>query len=149
VFDIRFFVGPHVDVGERLGTITIGKDVETFISPIGFWQTDDYELQWRQAAQRLMDGADRSGFFISVADPAQVELYRWWPVWREGDAVFIHEQLVLLRQLGEPFNLRNPYRHVGERQQISEDGHRISEWRVAIQDIAAFLERHPTFRVPT
>ena len=148
MFELAFTPGPHVDVGQRFGTITVGIHTETFVAQIGYWSQQDYERQWHAAARRLLDGCDRSGFLVSVADPACVEIFRWWPAWREGGRVYVHEQLILLREFDPPFDLADPYRHVGEREQISAEGARISEWRVRIADVAAFVERHAGYHVP-
>lgn len=116
---------------------------------IGYWGEREYERHWLSAAQRLLRGEERSGFLVSVADPALAEVFRWWPAWREGERVYFHEQILLIRELDPPFDLADPYQHVGERRQISDEGARIAEWRVTVDDVAAFVGRHPDYNVPT
>ena len=146
MFDIRFELGHEVDLGNRVGSIAIDSHIERFRSPVAYWSLRDYERQWIEAAHRLLADYD-TVFLTSVADPAQVEVIRGWPMWREDEIIYVHERLFVLNQLEAKFDPAEPYSHVGARQQISADG-RISEWRLRVQDISRFLERRTGQYVP-
>lgn len=64
-------------------------------------------------------------------------LLNWWPMWREGDTVFFHEQLLLERPAGWQWS--NPRAHVHARERRSEDGDLLSEWTLPVDVVAAFL----------
>jgi hypothetical protein len=146
MFDIRFELGPEVDLGNRLGSITLGSHIERFRSPVAYWSLRDYERQWIAAAQRLLTQPE-TVFLTSVPDPEAAEVIRGWPMWREEDLIYVHERLFVLKQLNHKFDVDQPYSHVGQRLQIGEDG-RISEWRVTVQDISSFLQRRADQYVP-
>jgi hypothetical protein len=116
------------------GRTTIGDFTETFLAPLDFWNREDYERQWMEAARRLLDGADRTGFFTEAR-------WRWWTMWLEGDEVIVHEQILVPEALIEPLDPTDPYHQIGVRRAHSEDGEPISEWRLAVSDIREFVER--------
>jgi len=80
----------------------------------------DYERHWIEAARRLLVGADRTGFFSSA-------FQFWWTMWRKGQDLFVHEQLIIEATLLEPFDPSDPYRQIGERKTEDEDGKALSE----------------------
>jgi hypothetical protein len=47
--------------------------------------------------------------------------------------------LLFLDEIKEPFDLSNPHQYVRDRETVSEEGYRISEWEVSLADITAFL----------
>ena len=65
-----------------------------------------------------------------------------------GEKVLVQERLFLAEQLGGPFDLEHPEVHLGPRQEISDEGLRISQWTVALRDVAAFVERRRRSSVP-
>jgi hypothetical protein len=77
-------------------------------------------------------------------DPVNSNFLMWWPVWRVDDKVFVQNQMLFLDHLEDPFNLLDPFRHIGDRSTISEDGRPISEWTITSNDMAAFVEGHNT-----
>lgn len=72
-------------------------------------------------------------------DPESANFIMWWPVYRLGDEVRFHSQLLLMSDLPGPFELTDLYRHVLPYQQTNEDGDRISEWTVPIGELATYL----------
>ena len=116
------------------GRTTLGNHREEFLAALDPWSRADYERHWIEAARRLLGGADRTGFFTSA--------FRfWWVMWREGNTLFVHEQLMVPETLIAPFDLANAYRQIGERRTFSEDGQRVSEWHLELSDIRDFVER--------
>jgi hypothetical protein len=141
MFDIEFVSDSPEPADDELpdamvlrGRTTIGDLTETFLAPLGFWSREDYEQQWIEAARRLLQGADRTGFFTEA-------MWRWWTMWVAGDEVVVHEQILVPEALIEPLDPTDPYRQIGERETHSEDGEPISEWRLALSDIQEFVER--------
>ncbi len=107
------------------------------------WSRADYERQWCEAAERLAAGAPSTAFFTTA-------FKFWWPMWRDGAAVLAHEEFLhpdRLAVLGPAPDLsRAPYQLVGEYRAVTEDGERLSEWRLTFADIEAFLARRQGLR---
>ena len=148
VFDIEFITDEpqHLDEGEDAwvalrGRTTLGDYQEEFLASLGHWSRADYQRQWIEAAQRLLAGADRTGFFTSA-------FQFWWVMWHEREAVYVHEQLLVEETLMAPFDPADPYRQIGVRYTVSEDGNEVSEWRLEFADIEAFVARRVSEYAP-
>ena len=148
MFDIAFIAdepeqfdeGEYVSVALR-GRTTLGDYQEEFLASLRYWSRTDYERQWVEAARRLLAGAEHTGFFTSA-------FQFWWVMWRDGETVYVHEQLLTREGLVAPFDPADPYRQIGERYTISEDGGTVSEWRLGVVDIEAFVARRASEYVP-
>ena len=142
MFDIEL-LGPPEGEGERLfswGRITLGPFTDEFQAPLFDWAPGDYTAQWLEAAGRLAKGAPVAVFLTHMKHP-QADYHLGWPAWREGDRVFVQERLFLREQMSGDFDPEYPEVHAGARQEISEEGERISQWEVSMRDVLAFLER--------
>ena len=109
-------MGPPEGEGERLynwGRITLGHFQEDFQAPLYDWAPGDYEAQWVEAAERLVDGSPVVVFLTHMVHPT-APYHIGWPAWREGDVVHV---------------------------QHSIEGQPISQWRVTVADVAQFLDR--------
>ncbi len=137
MFAIAFEPTRRVTPRETLGRITIGRFSERFSSGIGFWKRKDYEAQWTEGVARLLQGYRRSALITDISRPPTANFFVWWPMWREGEVVFVQNHLFLMSRLRGPFHLANPYVHVGRRRTESSEG-RISEWRTTIAELARF-----------
>ena len=134
---------PNLDPGvaASLGVIQIGSFQERFTSSLIYWSADDYKRHWRQAVQRILHSFDASCLITSMVDPATGNHIFWWPMYRVNERVFIQNHVLFFDQLQSPFDERNPFSSVTERQTIDEDGNRISEWSVRIDDLEEFLKK--------
>ena len=148
MFDIEFIADEpeHLDEGEDAwvalrGRTTLADYQEEFLATLGTWSRADYQRQWIEAAQRLLGGADRTVFITSAFQFC-------WAMWREGEMVYVHEQLLAEETLIAPFDAANPYRQIAERYAGTEDGNEISEWRLNIADIEAFVARRVSTYAP-
>jgi hypothetical protein len=91
-------------------------------------------------ARRLVQGASVAVFLTHMLRPDAL-YHLGWPAWREGDRVYVQERLFLPDQLDGPFDPEYPEVHAGPRRARSVEGEPISEWQIAMRDVAAFLER--------
>jgi hypothetical protein len=140
MFDIAFISSePEIDDEGRvtlLGEITLGTDSERFLASLSVWTRKDYERQWKEAAQYLVDGGERTAFFTSAFG-------MWWQMWQDEGDIRVQEQLLhadRLALLPQPLDLtRTPYELIEDYQRITEDGEAISEWRLTVRDIERFL----------
>ena len=132
------FVKGYIDFGVETKT---HRREEWFISPLRLWSVQDYEKHWREALERMVHGQDRSALIVSLGSLTPDNYVGGWPMWRFGETVKFHEQMLFLSQLEQPFDLASPYIHVGD--YYNEPGEdrplRFSEWEVSVSDMAAFL----------
>lgn len=143
MFDIRLVTrAPELQDGgcETIrGEIRLGDYREGFRAPLGPWTPGDYERQWRQAAERLLAGQPAAFWTV----PWQF----WWVAWPEEDAVAVQEHLLTADRLGAyacgpvPGPGTAPYELIGSRESQTEDGVSVSEWRVPLTSVCAWLSR--------
>jgi len=143
VFDIRFLDAPPEPLEEAgfglWGEVTLGAYRERFLAPLGVWSRERYERQWREAAERFLEGAERTAFFT-------VAWQFWWTMARDGQTVLVQEELITGERtevLGSapdpdvvPYELLKPIRCQ------SDDGQQISTWHITLADVVAFAARH-------
>jgi hypothetical protein len=149
VFDIEL-IGPPEGEGDGLfnwGRLTLGHLREEFQAPLYEWAPGDYAAHWLESAHRLVSGSPVAVFLTHMARP-DADYHLGWPAWREGDRVYLQERLFLREQLTGPFDPEYPEVHAGPRQELSPEGERISQWEVALRDVAAFVERRRRSHVP-
>ena len=122
------------------GRIIIGDFSETFEADLSHWSPQRYRQQWAEAVSRVLSGAP-AVFVTAMLPPASANFIWWWPAWREGDHVLVQSQMLLLDQLDEPFDEADPYKSLGVRSRMSEDGYGISTWEASVAEVEAFGER--------
>jgi hypothetical protein len=121
------------------GEIRIGGFSERFETSLFYWDKTTYRAQWRGAARQLLVG-DRAGFITSFTEPTTANFIRWWVAYRSDESIFFQEQMLFMDQLVAPFDVSKPEGSVRDRQTVTEDGHRISEWTTTTSAIRTFLE---------
>lgn len=144
-FDIRFTDETHTDLEtgttSRAGVITVGTFRESFVSLLPFWDERRYERHWHDAVQRLINTDCDSCLISSIADPSVSEILFWWPMYRDGERVYVQNSILLYSALSSPFNPADPFSSVPPRTMINEVGERVSEWCVDLEELRAFLAR--------
>ena len=133
------FMKGYIDFGIES---KVQRREEWFIPPLHLWSVQDYQKHWIEALERMVHGHDQSALIVSLGSLMPDDYIGWWPMWRFGEIVKFHEQMLILSELKQPFELDNSYVHVGEyiSPEVDEDGHRVSEWEVPVSDMAAFLK---------
>ena len=150
MFDLQFISRPETDDEGRVymrGAITLGDWREEFLAPLGPWTMADYTLAWLAAAERLVAGAPRVGFLHHFAH-LDAEYHFYWQAWREGQRVYFQEGLLLTEQLAAAFRPDSLDVHVKARTEVTQDGERVSQWQVDLEDIVAYVERRRPSPVP-
>jgi hypothetical protein len=125
---------------EASGTIVIGDFTETFADPLGFWDESDYRRSWRRAFD-VLDAGPRSGscLMTSMADPRNSNFLVCWPMYREGEGVYIQHAIFFLDKVGAAFEPAAPWGCVGPRRGMDEDGNKISEWVTSMDSLRGFF----------
>lgn len=128
------------------GEIVIGNFRETFVGSLVFWSLEEYDFHWRKALERLIAVGDRSALITDYVEPPAYPYSGghiiWWPLYRDGDAVYVQNQLLFFAHLSQPFSPERPWDSVRDRRVVNEDGQKISEWVTTAEDIRHFLSRH-------
>lgn len=140
MFKIESIKQPSIEYGELCmrGRITIAEFSEEFLSSLTFWNPEQYRSQWVDAAKRIASGQERSAFITDMRDPQSSNYVTWWPIYVVGRLAVFHQQILFMDQLGQPFDLSNPYRHLSKFLSTSEDGLPISSWRIDLDEIKSF-----------
>jgi hypothetical protein len=123
VFSIRVVPSSEPPAFSRhLGQIVIGDFSETFA--IGFPSSVvcQLEARWKAELRRLVEGAPA---VMLIHDPRLA-----WVIWREGDHCYVQQVL----------SADGTFSDTEKRETLSEDGHRISEWTIAISEMSRFVE---------
>jgi hypothetical protein len=123
-----------------IGVLTLCEFSEHFSAPVSFWGVADYQKSWEAGLRRLLGGATVSCLATSVTDPADANFFDVWPLYRSGDDIYVQNRLLFLDQLPHAFDLSAPWESVGPRRATTEDGDKISEWQVSLDDIREFLD---------
>ena len=141
MFSLEFITGPLTENGElsQRGQITLGDFSEHFISPLVFWTPADYERQWIEGAQRIVDGAERSCFVTAMRESPFSGVVFLWPAYRVGQDVYLQHRLILPEHVNGSFDPSDPYAQVDPRQTLSADRERLSEWQIDLSDVARFV----------
>jgi hypothetical protein len=149
VFDIQL-IGRPEGTGDDLfiwGRLTLGRMQEEFQAPLYEWAPGDYAAHWLESAQRLLAGAPVAVFLTYMVRP-DAPYHIGWPAWRDGDRVYVQERLFVCDQLSGPFDPEFPEVHVGPHRTLSVEGKPVSQWEIALSDVAAFVERRRGSQVP-
>jgi hypothetical protein len=141
MFYIGFTTAVRVDDEgwhHAMGGIELGASSDDFAADLHFWNTADYEAQWREGVARLAAGHASSALVTSYRGP-DAAFHSMWPMWRVGNTVFVQERRVLddtiiASRVSEQF-----YARVGDRRTRNEDGAPIREWAVPFADMLSFL----------
>jgi CdiI N-terminal domain len=139
-FSIGFTGFDEDDPLVALGELRLGEVHEYFQSVLGFWELGDYTKSWAIGLRRILAGASISCLATSVTDPATANFIETWPLYREGADVYVHNKYLFLDQLTSEFDPTAPWGSIGPRSVVNEDGQRISEWKVRLDDIRYFLD---------
>lgn len=143
-FSIEFLEEPVLDLRPdekaAYGMLTIGAFQERFVVPLGFWEVAHYRKHWRDSLTRITESRLTSCLITAMYDPSKANFIHWWPLYPDADLVRIQNQLLFLRDLREPFDVRNPFRFIPPRETVSDEGEPISEWVVTLEEIMWFLQ---------
>jgi hypothetical protein len=129
---------------DRIGFIQIGNFKEEFCIAMEPWSPGTYEKQWREGLERILDGEAKSAIVTSFTlpsdPPCPSDHYVWWPLYSNGEIVYVHNQLKFYEHLDADFDESKLYEYIDERTTVTEDGDQISEWHMPKEWIRKFLD---------
>jgi hypothetical protein len=121
------------------GIISIEDYSERFLASLQYWTLQEYEQHWQRAIVHILTGAEKSCLITSMLDPKIANYIFWWPIYRNGDIIYIQNHLLLMDQIKTAFDEKNPYMCIPDRAVLSEEGQKISEWKTNISSLEEFL----------
>jgi hypothetical protein len=92
----------------------------------------------------ICEGNAKSCLITSMFDPLTANFIFWWTLYLDGNIVHIQNQILFLDELDKPFSKLNPYEFIRERKTVSDEGDKISEWDISVDDIKVYLDRYHT-----
>lgn len=141
MFSIEVVELAHLaDSSTALGRITVGGFSETFEMSLTYWNAEEYRASWRDALEMLVHRNNAISCLVSsITDPSASNFVFCWPLYRNGDDVFVQNAVVFLEGLTEPFDPARPWLSVLPHASVDEDGNRISEWLTDVSQVRGFL----------
>jgi hypothetical protein len=141
-FSIRFLdEDPYIEEGmapAARGLLSIGNWKEEFYSSLFLWNRADYEIQWRNAIDDILNGGHKSALITEYLTPQVSSHLVWWPMYRQGETVFLQNHLLFFDHLHQPFSPASPYASLMDRKTVGEAGESISEWNFGLADLESF-----------
>jgi hypothetical protein len=110
--------------------------VEDFESPLWFWKTADYERQWTQGIQRILEGEPKSCLITALIEPIQPADYvfgSWWKLYVDGVNVIVQHQLLIGDVVGAAFAVTDPYSAVPDYRPPTAEGESLSSWTTSLR----------------
>lgn len=115
---------------EGFGEIQIGDFKESFQSDHSFWTKQQYEAQWHSADCMLKNGKVAC-FATSISDPDNANFFRTWVCYPIAGELVFQEHILFTSELELPIDIGNLHQYVHPYESTTEDGDRLSEWRIS------------------
>ncbi|WP_328411548.1 hypothetical protein OG542_15905 [Streptomyces violaceus] len=146
MIDIRVVSAPSpadAEVGGgAVGRITVRDFGESFPMDLTYWDVENYQASWIRALRRLERGDGATSCLISsITNPATSNFVFCWPLYKFADIIYVQSSIIFLEELDQAFVPDEPWRCVGPRSTVDEDGNEISEWQATVDEVREFLHR--------
>lgn len=123
------------------GTLRLGEAIEGFAANLSVWSKRDYESHWRRELLALVRGQSKAALVVSYNDPQAASNMEIWRVYRDGECLHFQNQILWYSDLPPAFDILEMSRYMSDRQVVTAEGHRISEWDVSLREVELFLRR--------
>lgn len=121
------------------GRIELSGSIERFFSPVSFWTREQYIDNWKHSFAEGYKSKTHSALVVSMRDPRQANFLILWVLYYRGDRVFVQNRILFLEDIIEGFKISNLNDYIDERATVNEEGVRISEWEVSLEDVLVFF----------
>ena len=115
--------------------IDINNFSERFQAPLTVWDVERYKQQWEDAIARILAGEAKNYLVAGLRDPWGSDFISLFALYREGDEIFIQNQIILCEGNEERIAKMDLLDLVEKRETHTEDGEEISEWKVSIDEL--------------
>ncbi|MBD9383653.1 hypothetical protein IB257_20330 [Achromobacter sp. ACM03] len=138
--DLSHEVLTRFDEEGLLGEIEINGYKENFFSPVRFWSRMDYLKSWKKSLDQGLQSHGHAALATSMYDPNSSNFVFCWVIYIESEQAYIQNHVIFLNELSVPFVPEDINLHIYPREEISEDGMKISQWSVDTASVAQFSE---------
>jgi hypothetical protein len=145
-FSINFLDGPleypfdDSSVPAARGVIVLNDFHEEFLASLAIWSKHQYQKQWKQSLVEVLEGGGPAAMITEYFGSSESASHLlWWPLYRQSDNIYVHNNLLFFDQLPQPFDLENAAASIPPRIIQDEDGNLISEWTLPVDDIRSFV----------
>src|SRR6266446_5499165 len=127
-FSIAFLdqplVYPYDDVKTPAasGLLTMGNSKEGFYSSLHQWSKRDYETQWRQAINVLLNESSKAALIVEYIGPDAASHLEWWAMYKVGDTVYLQNPPPNYNYSLDPFVLLTSTGYLRHRETINQVG---------------------------
>ena len=134
-------VEPGTGAAAVYGKIEIGSYSETFSASLVKWSQTEYEEHWKRALSRIVEGGKHSALVTSCVEPTPGGFLVWWPLYREGETVYVQNEMLFFDRLTAPLSLDQPWEALRQRQTANDEGIPVSEWTTTVGELRECLDR--------
>ena len=122
------------------GRIRLACDVSNWLRPDAETSRSVCSASWRRAFE-VLEGDPRAVacLMTSMTDPVTSNFLICWPLYREGEDVYVQNAIVLLDEIEGRFDPGAPWGSVEPRLGVDDDGNRISEWATSMGSLREFF----------
>lgn len=125
------------------GALWLEDTVEEFVANLSVWDKPAYESHWTGELIALCNGTPKVALIVSFNDLKAASNMEIWRLYRDGERVHFQNQFLFYDSLPLEFSVSAISQFIPDRMIVTDEGHRISEWNVALRDIELFLAGGP------
>lgn len=123
------------------GKVVFRNFEEPFRTTNKFWSKDQYYTHWIKELKALINGNKlKTGLITDMQDPtSKHSCIDVFSMYKFESITYIQNRILVIEEMKEKFNPELIEQYIYDRQIYSEDGDKLSEWQVSVQDIKDFL----------
>ncbi|MGY2262200.1 hypothetical protein [Pseudomonas sp. SDO55104_S430] len=121
------------------GFIELSGSVERFYAPASYWKKEQYVKSWRQSFDEGYANKSHSALIVSMRDPLAANFIFAWVLYFEVGKVFVQNKVLFMDEIDSVFDSERVNDYFGGRETINEEGVKISEWEIALEDVVNFF----------
>lgn len=120
--------------------ISIGNFFEEMNIPLSYWNKEDYKRQWSKAIYDLLTEKKDTALITKMYNPEYANFLELWVLYLDNEIIHIQNIYLFLDELEKKFDEKDFYSLIHKRECVTEEGEKISEWDININDIKEFYE---------
>lgn len=122
------------------GIIVLGGFREEFLASLHEWTEEDYRQQWQRSVRSLLGGEQKAVLITTFSSPTSASHLMWWALYRKAEEVLVQNHLVFFKDIQGVFDVNRAVDFLREYRSHDEEGIRISEWSVSLDELRGFAE---------
>lgn len=120
------------------GKIIIDSFSESFICPLNYWSEKDYYEHWYTGIRKIIK-ENKSALITEMHNPLTSNFIIWWVLYKLEDIVYIQNKILFIKELNQTFDIKNFSDYIEDRKIYTEEGDKISEWKININEFINFF----------